>query len=178
LAICHSIIKDHQGSISVESELNVGTTFTILMPAIVSERPSERGQEEAAGTAVEDKRILLMDDEDMILAVAERMLSRLGYGVVSCHDGRSAIRLWKEGMRAGREFDALILDITVRGGMGGLETLAELKKLDPRCRAIASSGYSDAEAIEEHLAAGFAGVLTKPYTLQKLDEVLQHVLDQ
>jgi PAS domain S-box-containing protein len=178
LAICHSIIKDHKGSITVESELEVGTTFTILLPAHVAEPDEGNEKEEGVEAVFGEKRILVMDDEDMILAVAERMLARLGYHVISCRHGEAAVRLWKEAMRTGREFDALILDITVRGGMGGLDTLAELKRLDPGCRAIASSGYSDAAAIQEHLAAGFSGVLTKPYTLQKLEEVLQQVLNQ
>jgi|GEM_PF-6779074 len=178
LAICHSIVKDHQGAITVESELGIGTAFTIVLPAIPEGTGLTREEEAGADSEYEEKRILLMDDEDMILAVAERMLVRLGYDVVTCRNGLEALRLYDDAQQSDQRFDALILDITVRGGMGGLETLARIKQIHPECRAIASSGYSDVAAIKEHLAAGFAGVLTKPYTLQKLGEVLQDVLGQ
>jgi CheY-like chemotaxis protein len=108
--------------------------------------------------------------------VGERTLSHLGYAVHCTEDGEDAVRLYKEAMEAGQPYDAVILDLTVPGAMGGLDALEELQNIDPDVCAIASSGYATNPVMADYESYGFKGGLTKPYTPDKVGTVLSQVL--
>ena len=121
-------------------------------------------------------RILVMDDDAMIRETLGQLLPRLGYEVDFAEDGEEAIRRYEEGLSDGEPFDAVIVDLTIPGGMGGAETIAVLRKLDPEVRAVVSSGYSDDPILANHQEHGFAARILKPYKAADLGRVLASVL--
>jgi len=174
LATSHSIIKKHGGYISVKSSPGKGTTFYIYLPA--TRQGKEHKQGDGMLLAQANGRILIMDDEDMICEITGELLQKLGYHVAFAKNGNEAIKLYSEAQIQGIPFDAVILDLTVPGGMGGKETIKELLKVDPKIRAIVSSGYSNDPIMAECSEYGFCGVIIKPYRLTELSETLQAVL--
>ncbi len=171
LTVVYSIIKSHEGYIRVDSELGKGTTFEIYLPAI----PKKKKEKENA-LEPEKLRILVMDDEEMVLEVVKEMLQLLGHEVVGVKDGKEAVEAYKEAKQKGNPFDIVILDLTVPGGMGGDETLKELKKIDPDVKAIVSSGYSNDPIMSEYEKYGFKAVVPKPYGMDELKEALRKVV--
>ena len=174
LTMSYTIIKRHDGHIAVESEVGKGTTFQIYLPA-TEEVPEEAGERETR-PAQGSGRILVMDDEESLRNVAERMLLVLGYEVQSVQDGAEAIKHYKQAMRSGHPFDAVIMDLTIPGGMGGKETIEKLLKIDSRAIAIVSSGYSNDPIMSNYEKCGFNGAVTKPYRIEELSWVMRDVL--
>jgi len=170
LASAYSIVKKHSGSIQAVSELGRGTTFIVYFPAS-KEEPKEKMMGEDVITG--EGRVLLMDDEEIIRQMAARLIGKLGYEVVTALDGKEAVEKYKKAQRAGRPFGVVILDLTVKGGMGGEEALERLKGIDPEVKAIVSSGYSSDSVMSDYKAAGFAGMIAKPYSLAKISQVLK-----
>ena len=176
LATCYSIIKQHEGHITVESHLGAGTAFHIYLPASEKEAPEQEAVVEAP--AVGTGRILIMDDEEMVRDVAGKMLERLGYDVAFAIDGEEAVTLYRKAHDAGIAFDAVIMDLTIPGGMGGKEAIVKLLEIDPQAKAIVSSGYSNDPIMADCMQYGFSGVVTKPYSVKNLSEVLLEVLNR
>jgi len=180
LAITHSIITKHHGAILVKSQPGEGTTFTILLPAAAERAlpvpPKAVGPSREKATT--PSRILVMDDEEMVLAVSTRMLSRLGYEVLTARDGGEAIELYRTAMAEGARFALCILDLTIPGGLGGKETAQEILAMDDQARLLASSGYSNAPIMANPRDHGFAGAITKPYRLDELNAMLTDVLKE
>lgn len=172
LTICYSIVKRHGGHISVQSVEGKGTSFTIYLP--VSSVQAENEVREDSFISGQGK-VLLMDDEESVLKTANEMLTFLGYEVELARDGAEAVRLYKEAFLSDRPFDVVITDMTVRGGMGGKQAVAELIKLDSEVRAIVSSGYSS-DKLSDYKKYGFCEVIAKPYRLQELGKVVANVL--
>jgi CheY-like chemotaxis protein len=174
LATSHSIIKKHGGYISVESSQGKGTVFSIYLPA--SSRSEEPKQLNGKFTSQGIGKILVMDDEDMIREITGELLQNLGYHVEFAKNGSEAIDLYRSAQDLGKPFDAVILDLTVPGGMGGKETISELLAIDTNVKAIVSSGYSNDPIVAEFEKYGFRGVIIKPYHLTELSQTLQDVL--
>ncbi len=175
LPISHSIIRHHGGYIFVSSEPEKGTTAEIYLPAVVREdRPPAPAPDQPAGEA--SRRILVMDDEEMIRDLVSQMLEHIGYAVVAAAHGEEAIERYETARTNGAPFDVVILDLTVPGGMGGRETLQNLLKIDPDVQAIVSSGYSTDAIISHYDQWGFVERIAKPYQLKELDVLLRKVL--
>lgn len=174
LATTYSIIKRHGGHVKVESEVGVGTTFCIYLPA--SEEKMETLEEETTEAISGAGKILLMDDEELILEVVGEMLSHLGYEAEFARDGLEAIELYTKAKDAGHPFAAVIMDLTIPGGMGGKEAVKKLIEIDPHVKAIVSSGYSTDPIMADFRKYGFCRVITKPFKLNELSEVLQRGL--
>ncbi|RQW85489.1 MAG: response regulator [Geobacter sp.] len=174
LATTYSIIRNHGGHITVASTPGKGTTFMIYLPAS-DKNPTEALVEDVVLTGNSGK-ILVMDDNEMIRNVATEMARHMGYQPVSCESGDKAVSLYRAALKSGETFHAVILDLTIPGGMGGQEALQHLIALDPGVRAIASSGYSDCRSIAEFREHGFRGVLPKPYTIRAFHRALYDVL--
>jgi two-component system, cell cycle sensor histidine kinase and response regulator CckA len=121
-------------------------------------------------------RILVMDDQQPIRELAREILSRCGYEVDLAEDGAQAVALYRRAREVGQPFDAVILDLTVPGGMGGQEAFIQLMALDPQVKAIVSSGYSNDPIMADFKPYGFSGVVTKPYRVSELIEVVQRVI--
>ncbi|NOQ22466.1 MAG: PAS domain S-box protein [Candidatus Aegiribacteria sp.] len=176
LATSYSIIRKHRGHIKVETEAGKGSTFIIYIPAdipsVISET-HEPGPEKLSGG-----KILVMDDHELVRETVMTMLKRLGYKVDSATDGNEAIEKYRTGINASEPYNAVILDLTVPNGMGGLETMKELRKIDPDVTAIVSSGYSNAPVIADYSTYGFAGVMMKPYSISQLSDLLRDIFGE
>ena len=171
LATAYSIIKKHNGHISVDSSPGAGTTFHIYLPASDKAVPVI---EEALLTG--HGKILLMDDDRMIREIAEAMLEMLGYEAEFATDGAEAIEMHRKAMESEKPYDAVILDLTIPGGMGGKEAIKKLLELDPQLKAIVCSGYSEDPVMSNNREYGFKGVLPKPFNFDTLGRVLNEVL--
>ena len=177
LATTYSIINRHDGHITVESEVGVGTTFTLYLPAYDKEvrelKPVEIHKTEKP--TIRTGRILVMDDEELIRNLAKQILRRFGYDPELAKDGGEAIELYKRAMDSGRPYEVVILDLTVKEGMGGKETVKKLLEFDPQVKAIISSGYSTDPIMTAFRKYGFLGSLAKPYTMKDLSDALNKV---
>jgi CheY-like chemotaxis protein len=160
--------------LTVASTLGEGTRFTVLLPASASE--VARAKKAHQGLIVGSGRILVMDDEDFIRDLALAMLKKMGYDVALARDGQTAVAMYGEAFKTENAFDAVILDLTVPGGLGGKEALHQLKALDPDVRAIVSSGYSNDPVMANYAHYGFRGAVKKPYLVQEMSRVLNEVI--
>ncbi len=174
LAIAYAIVAKHEGYLTVESEVGVGSTFYLYLP--MASQLINAIPEPVDGPQIESARFLVVDDEPYILELLEEMLSSLGYDVICHEDGKDAIATYQRAFLAGQTFTAVILDITIPAGMGGCETVAHLRAIDPDVKAIISSGYANDPVMANYAQHGFSGVIAKPYTLEQLNDVLQHIL--
>ena len=172
LPVCYSVFKRHGGTITVTSRPGEGATFVIYLPAgaetakpSVDTRPTGHG------------RILIMDDEPPVREVERAFLERLGYEVTEVKDGREAIVAYKEALKLGKPFDLVLLDLTVRGGVGGQAAMEELLQIDPSVRAIIVSGFTDDIVIENYAAYGFLGALKKPFAGAELKRMVEELLE-
>jgi CheY-like chemotaxis protein len=175
LAACYSIIRQHGGHITVESELGVGSVFSIYLPVseILPESPPPFATEVSNTKNV---RILIMDDEPLIRQTVSMVLQRFDYLVEVAADGAEAIEIYRRAAQRNEPFDLVIMDLTVPGGMGGKEAVKLLLDFDPEARVIVSSGYSDDPVMAYYTDYGFKGVVAKPYALKELLPVLEKVL--
>ncbi|MCX5893387.1 MAG: PAS domain S-box protein [Deltaproteobacteria bacterium] len=176
LATAYSIIKNHSGHIQIESQQGVGTTFHIYLPAIDQVVPAV--EPETAKLAMGQGKILVMDDEEIVREVLGRLLSRLGYEADFAGDGTQAIEKFVKAQESGRPFAAVILDLTIPGGMGGKETIEQLLRIDQQTKAIVSSGYSDDPVMADFQKYGFSEVIAKPYRIVELSQILQGVISK
>ena len=175
LATSYSIISKHGGDITVSSELAKGTTLTIFIPA--SNNSLEDHESVDTEIIMGTGKILVMDDESDIRTILAAILERLGYNVVTVENGQQAIDTYQQAIQVHQPFDAVILDITVPGAMGGVEALKFLKAINPDIKAIVSSGYATKDVMSVPERLGFCGVLTKPYNIQQLSVLLHSVLN-
>ncbi|OCC14824.1 sensory box histidine kinase/response regulator [Dissulfuribacter thermophilus] len=178
LAVCFSIIRKHGGYIRVDSELGKGTRFDIYLPAAQTKLENGEHNERLPSTHIERKRILVMDDENNILELLKESLNYLGYEVELTRTGEEAIKCYENAMREGRPFDAVIMDVTIPGGMGGKEAVKILLEKDPSARVIVSSGYAKDDIITNFKKYGFCEALVKPYKLEELSNTLLKVLSE
>lgn len=178
LTTSFSIVTKHGGHITASSQVGQGSLFTVYLPArentVLPRRRTEAGAE---ATAKGQGRLLVMDDEPAIRDITQRMLRRAGYEVDTAEHGEEAIALFQQARTEGRPFRAVILDLTIPGGLGGRETFLRLRKLDPDLCALVASGYSDG-TLAETLALGFSGVVPKPFTVAELLGAVQKVVDK
>ncbi len=177
LAISYSIVKKHGGLLHLESSSQAGSTFVFYLPADGEPLKTAGAPRAATILPVTQQRVLVMDDEAAIRELTSRLLGTLGYEAIAVPDGVEAVNLYERALRRGENFHAVILDATIRGGMGGLATIERLRSLDPHVIAIICSGYSDEAALSEFLAYGFRGALPKPFTRRELAEVLQRAFE-
>jgi PAS domain S-box-containing protein len=174
LTISYSIIRRHEGQISAESRPGTGTAFHVYLPA--SDSRAESAGETAAEPVAGRGRILVVDDEDFVLKVAREMLSRMGYDVETALSGDRAIEMYRRALGENKRFDCVIIDLTIRGSMGGLEILTRLREADPGVTAIVSSGYSNDPVMSNYRDHGFSGIVPKPYSYSELESIMKNIV--
>ncbi len=175
LTSAYSIIKNHGGHITVESQIGVGTKCHIYLPASSIQLFTEENIKKEK-SILGKGRILVMDDEEIIRDFTYEALSSLGYEVVTAADGEEAIRLYSSALESGKPYDIVILDLTIHGGMGGKDTIKHLLEIDPNVKAIVSSGYSNDPVMANYKDYGFMGVIPKPYQIKDLGEIVNEVI--
>lgn len=174
LATAYAIVAKHGGHIVVESKLGEGTVFTIDLPASHENFPAPR--DPVARIRTGTGRILIMDDDEGLRSLLNTVLTKLGYEVQTAREGAEAIAHYEHAKAIGKKFDAVLLDLTVSDGMGGMEAAAKLKQLDPSSKLIVSSGYSDAPVMSDFARYGFDAVIPKPWTAPEVSEIFRRVL--
>ena len=173
LAICRSIIKKHNGHIFATSVHGEGATFTFYLPASKSKQTIDSISEQPRAKLQPGKtHVLLLDDESSVLDITKLMLSEIGVSCTCVQDGAAAVELYKQAKNDERPFDLVILDLTIRGGMGGEKTLKQLLKINPKVKAIVASGYADNKVISQYNKYGFKAAIAKPYNLAQLEKVI------
>jgi PAS domain S-box-containing protein len=174
LASCFSIVKQHDGLISVESVVGSGTTFHVFLPSTTKELPQESARKETPYLA--KGKILVMDDDEAVRDVIGEMLRSSGYEVEFALGGAQAIAMYREAMVGGSSFDLVVMDLTIPGEMGGKEAIRILKESDSHIKAIVSSGYSNDPVMANFREYGFMGIINKPYRITELVDTLRMVL--
>jgi two-component system cell cycle sensor histidine kinase/response regulator CckA len=174
LATALSAMQRLGGSLTGESTPGVGTTMHLYIPAPGDAVPTHG----AGASAQHPRRILLMDDEQMILDIVSRMLTHLGYEVHSSMDGAQAIAAFTKAKNQGEPFDVVMMDLVIPNGIGGQEAAPTLRQIDPHAKIIASSGHLDHPVMKDYRKFGFTAVLEKPYKLERLQQVIESVIQQ
>jgi PAS domain S-box-containing protein len=170
LPSAYGIVKNHGGTITVQSKKGSGSTFHLYLPA--SDKALQTAQAAAAEPAGGSETILLIDDEGMILEVAQQMLATLGYTVLTASGGTRALEVFRENHK---RIDLVILDM-IMPGMSGDRVFEALLEIDPRARILLSSGYSlDGQAMEI-MGRGCLGFIQKPFSIEELALKLRQVL--
>ncbi len=172
LATSYSIIRNHGGMIDIRTKPGEGSTFMVYLPAIAREGRAESQAKPVEKPAPLKARVLVMDDDETIQNLSRELLLALGQEVEIAKDGQEALEKYKGAMASGKRFDIVILDLTIRGGMGGAETLQRLMEIDPAVKAVVSSGYSDDALIAGYQQEGFKAFLKKPYGISALRDTL------
>lgn len=172
LASVYGIVKNHGGFILVDSEKDVGTSFTIYLPA--SDKTPEKEEKKDEGVEKGSGTVLLVDDEDMILSVGRGMLERLGYTVIAAQGGREGVRLFGE--NAGK-IDLVILDM-VMPEFSGRETFEAMRRQDPGVKVLLSSGYSLDGQARQLMDSGCNGFIQKPFTMAELSKKISEILKE
>jgi CheY-like chemotaxis protein len=169
LATCYSIVSRHGGCIDVESEPGKGSTFHVYLPASTEAVVVDAAKiVERKGSGI----VVVVDDEEVVRSTVRKMVETLGYTVVCKRDGKEAIDFYIHEAQAGHRFAGMILDLTIRGGMGGVETVAEIRKLDKQLPVFVASGYADDPVMRSPVEYGFTGSIGKPFTIAELSEML------
>ncbi|MBE9520039.1 MAG: response regulator [Proteobacteria bacterium] len=178
LATVYSIIDNHDGVIMVDSEVDVGTTFTFYLPAssgkqvaVADEKSKPETELLGSGT------VLIMDDEEIVREVAGEIIHYLGFEIDFAKDGEEALEKYSQAMENGKPYAVVIMDLTVPGGMGGGEAIKKLLEIDPQTKAIVSSGYSNNPIMANFNKFGFKGVISKPFRLDEVKKTLEIVLN-
>ncbi|MBL9205653.1 MAG: CHASE domain-containing protein [Opitutaceae bacterium] len=176
LTICHSVVQKHHGAITVDTELGKGARFQVYLPALP---PSPLDGDAAPATGFTVPRlgkVLVMDDEYVLRKMLGRLAERMGCEVEVAADGQEAIERARQAKEMGSPFDLVVLDLTVRGGMGGVEALRHLRQLDPNLKSIVMSGHASSELLHEYTRFGFQEVLQKPFDADRAEQVLTRIL--
>jgi PAS domain S-box-containing protein len=173
LATVHSIVQRHDGWIDVESEPGKGSTFHVVVPASQKVSAAEGGVQTVRHTG--RGAILVMDDEEFMLEIVGTMLKGMGYTVVQAKNGREARQRFADAETSKKPFVATILDLTIPGGIGGRETAAELRKINPRAVIIAASGYSEDPIMAKPGDHGFTDKIIKPFRKPELSELFERL---
>jgi CheY-like chemotaxis protein len=176
LAMSYSIMRSRSGAITIDPSMAIGTVLQVYL-STSEEGTVKENHEDDCSYFLRGKRILLVDDEEMIRDVTGRILKNMGASyILFAEEGQKALEIYREYLKKQEPIDAVIMDLTILGGMGGKEAIDELRKIDPEVKAVVSSGYAGDPILSNYRKFGFKGVLIKPYNIEELKNILKEVL--
>lgn len=183
LSIAWAIVKNHQGNIQIRSTLGQGTCVDIILPIFPKGTPKETLKPKEVKpkgirpvrVATRKPLVLFMDDDAMILEITEIILTQLGYEPVLAKSGEEAVEKYRSCLVEGKIIGKVILDLEVKHGMGGEETMEKLLALNPGIKGIVASGYSNDDVMENHSFFGFSAALSKPFSIMALKQALENL---
>ena len=175
LTTAYSIIKNHGGSLLAESSLNKGSVFHLYLSASKKTTKGEKRVAAKRSTQAGGK-VLVMDDDETIRKMLKNMLNLAGYDAEATADGAEALDKYRQAMEANDPFTAVIMDLTIPGGMGGKEAIKRLLKIDPGASVVVSSGYAIDAIMSEYKKYGFKAVIAKPYSIAQLQETISGLM--
>ena len=173
LAVIYSIIKKHDGDVSVQSQLGKGSTFSFFLPG--SGRKADLTEAKEAKTWKGRGKVLVMDDEELVQETAGKLLEFMGYQPFFATHGQAVIEMYQHALQEGHPFVAVILNLIIPGKMGGKECMQKLREIDPGARGFASSGYAADPVMVSCERHGFCGAIRKPFRLEELGEALSRL---
>ena len=177
LSICYSIIQKHGGTITFESKINEGTTFTIYIKSADQESTDS---EFFFHTTIKNNmyNVLVIDDEYFILKILKQMLNMIGLECSIALNGTEGIMLFNKALLTDKKFDIVIVDLTIPESISGIEIIQKLKEITPDFHAIASSGYSSSPILSDPEKYGFTAILKKPFELNDVKKLLFEILNR
>ena len=173
LSAVHGIVRSHKGAIKVYSEKGKGSSFKVMFPAsdareeYITENEMKENNENWNGSGT----VLFVDDEDTLRFLGSNMLKKLGFNVITAEDGLEAVEIFRK--RRG-EIDLVILDLTMPN-MDGSQALSEIRNIDENMKVVIASGYSYNDVIARFSGKNLAGIIQKPYSMDKIKEILQKI---
>ncbi|QEE17074.1 PAS domain S-box protein [Promethearchaeum syntrophicum] len=176
LSVCYSIMKNHGGKITVDSVSGQGSIFYILLPASSTKTKENTEMKEKPLLEGKGKTIIVMDDENFIQTLFLKLLNRLGYNVIITSEGKEFLKVYRNLKDSQKEVSCVIMDLTIAGGLGGKETIKNLRNFDSSVKVIVSSGYSNDPIMADYKKYGFNGVLPKPFSINDLSDLLSQIL--
>ncbi len=176
LSMAYKIVREHGGKIGVVSQADAGTIFTIHLPAVVAAPAPAPAKKRRPAARAAGGHILLMDDDEDVRSSVVRMLKILGHRVTVASHGEEAIELYRQAHESDDPFTAVILDLTIPGGMGGKDVIPHLRAIEPSVKAIVASGYSIDPVMSQHQRHGFQAVIEKPFDVNELNQVLGELM--
>lgn len=177
LTICHSVMQKHGGAIVIDSSPGNSTTVHCYLPGTPAIDPAVKASAAIpAITPSSSRKILVMDDEPYLRELVAQSLMQMGYSAELAKDGEEALVLYEQAHTSNHPFAAVVLDLTIRGGMGGADTLKRLRERDPAVRAVLMTGYNQAVTLSDHAHHGFNAALAKPFSTETLRITLAGVL--
>jgi CheY-like chemotaxis protein len=171
LATVYGIIVNHGGFIDVYSKIGEGTTFNVYLPAIEIEVLEEKKGDEAWVRGCEN--VLLVDDEELIIDVGHRILTRMGYSVIVARSGKEALEIYSQE----KDTIAMVILDMIMPDMSGGEVYDRLREINPDIKVLLSSGYSLRGQARDILARGCKGFIQKPFNMKELSRKLRKVLE-
>jgi two-component system, cell cycle sensor histidine kinase and response regulator CckA len=175
LTTCFSIIRRHKGTIQVKSTVGEGTTFTVLLPCNVEAPHVEAAALTPIPPPTRQYRILIIEDDFDLRGSLAQMLRLSGFSATEADKGETAFALYRKALRSGKPYDAVLIDATIKGGLGGSEALQLLQRADSKIRAVIMSGYTHSSVMANWQENGFVGVLRKPFTSEKVIDMLHRI---
>ncbi len=177
LTICHSVVLKHGGTIAVDSRLGAGTSVSVYLPATRATAPAADEPVLRVTADVRRAKVLVMDDEETVRKMVGMVVRQVGHVATLAADGQEAIEHYRQARESGEPFDLAILDLSVRNGLGGVETLRALRTMDPTAKAVVMSGYANDEALQDHERYGFRASIKKPFDIAALKNVIARALN-
>lgn len=177
LAVTWSVLRSHSGGASIKSLLGKGTELNLYLPDkadSVNENVQQNRDKLINGNG---ESVLVMDDDPLVGATLQRMVTRLGYNCEVTENGEQALALYRQSQQAGHPFECVIMDLTVNSGMGGVEAVRELHRSYPDAKVVVSSGYSNDSVLANYREYGFYAVLVKPVVITRLADVLAKAVE-
>ncbi|MCP4023641.1 MAG: response regulator, partial [Desulfobacteraceae bacterium] len=175
LAASYSILQKHNGLITAASLVDHGATFSIFLPTVPEDELAESDVAEDK-PCIDSAKILIMDDDNQVRNIAEKIIKKFGFEVGLASEGLQAVEMYEQALKTDAPFDLVLMDLTIPGGMGGKEAVQKVLSIDRKAKVIVISGYSNDPVLANFEEYGFKGMLEKPFKIEELKKIIEKTL--